>query len=42
MYPGAIPEVKEVIRQTTIADAEVLAARALSGEWPVSMGARHS
>ena len=42
MYPGAIPEVKEVIRQTTIAEAEALAARALSGEWPVLTGGGHS
>lgn len=40
MYPGAIPEVKEIIRQTNISEAERLAARALSGEFLV--GAEHS
>ena len=42
MYSGAIPEVKEAIRQTTIVDAEALAARALSGEMPVLPGGGHS
>ena len=42
MYSGAIPEVKEVIRQTSIAEAEILAARLLAGEESVLMGIGHS
>ncbi|PKY12178.1 phosphoenolpyruvate--protein phosphotransferase [Acidithiobacillus marinus] len=41
MYPGAIPEVKEIIRQTSIAEAEQLALGALTGEFAVPLEAGH-
>jgi phosphoenolpyruvate-protein phosphotransferase len=42
MYPGAIPEVKEIIRQTSIAEAEQLAMGALAGDFSVALETGHS
>ncbi|WP_414040408.1 phosphoenolpyruvate--protein phosphotransferase [Acidithiobacillus sp. M4-SHS-6] len=41
MYPGAIPEVKEIIRQTSIVEAERLAMGALAGEFAVTLETGH-